>query len=149
MKRSNKNVRKLGVCGSIYIINFSMCWAHGKITNCPTWGWDVFLPTNQDLAKLLGETDVRSAFVYCLYFSEFQIPRFLDFQIPRFPNSRLSAGMSRGQLAWGAIWIRTCWSSSVNMDVWACNLAFRLNETRESVTKYRLLLIKMSGRPAR
>ena len=46
--------------------------------------------------------------------------RFPDFQIPGFPDSRLSAGMSRGQLAGGAIWTKKrlifcceywCWSS--------------------------------------
>ena len=45
------------------------------------------------------------------------------------------SGMLDGQLAWGAIWTKKCWFSIVNIDVWARNLAFRLDETRASVTK--------------
>ena len=46
------------------------------------------------------------------------------------------SGMLDGQLAWGAIWTKKCWFSIVNIDVWARNLVFRLDETRASVTKY-------------
>ena len=59
------------------------------------------------------------------------------------------SGMLDGQLAWGAIWTKKCWFSIVNIDVWARNLAFRLDETRASVTKYWFFLIKMSGRAPR
>ena len=58
------------------------------------------------------------------------------------------SGMLDGQLAWGAIWTKKCWFSIVNIDVWARNLVFRLDETRASVTKYWFFLIKMSGRAA-
>ena len=50
--------------------------------------------------------------------------------------SKLSAGTSGGQLAWGAIWAQKCWFSTINIDVWARDLVFRLDETRASVTKY-------------
>ena len=45
-------------------------------------------------------------------------------------------------------WIRKCWFSILNVDVWARNLVFCVDETRASVTKYWFLLIKMSGRAA-
>ena len=39
-----------------------------------------------------------------------------------------------------------CWYYIIHIDVWARDRLFRLDETRASVTKYRLFLIKMSGR---
>ena len=58
------------------------------------------------------------------------------------------SGMLDGQLAWGAIWTKKCWFSIVDIDVWARDRLFRLDETRASVTKYCFFLIKMSERPA-
>ena len=52
------------------------------------WGQDDFVPTNPDLADILGDADFDFE---NLYVSDFLDPRFLDFQIPGFPDSRLSS----------------------------------------------------------
>ena len=50
-----------------------------------------FFPTDQNLAGILGRTDLHSDnFIFLVVFG-FQIPGFLDFQIPGFPDSRPSA----------------------------------------------------------
>ena len=58
-----------------------------------------FVPTNQDLADILGRTIFHSEKLHFFDFLDSQVSRSLDFQIPGFTDSRLPAGMSRGQLA--------------------------------------------------
>ena len=83
--------------------------------NGPKWGQE-FFPINPDLADILGDTDFDSENLYFWDFVRYQIPRFLDFQIPGFPDSRQSAGMSRGQLA-RVLWTEKSLSSIVSIDV--------------------------------
>ena len=55
----------------------------------------MFSPTNSDFADIFGITDFHFEHID---FSDFLDSRFL-FLNTRFPDSMLSAGMSRGQLA--------------------------------------------------
>ena len=47
----------------------------------------IFVPSNPDLADILGRTDVI-CFSDCVCFFHFLDPNFLDFQVPRSPNSQ-------------------------------------------------------------
>ena len=58
-----------------------------------------FVLTNPDLAIILGRMNFDFDNLYFVGIPHFQIFRFPDSWIPRFPESRLSAGMSRGPLA--------------------------------------------------
>ena len=112
-----------------------MCSPMGKwVKHCPEWGRS-FFPTSSRPCRHFGQNGCS---FWELSFDVFVIPdsqisRFMDFQIPGFPDSRLSAGMSRGQLAWGAIWTRKCWFSIVNIDVWVCDLLFRREQESPSI----------------
>ena len=48
----------------------------------------IFVPTNPDLANILGRTDLDFE---NFYFFQLLDPKFLDFQVPRFPNSQIEA----------------------------------------------------------
>ena len=50
----------------------------------PKIGPGGFVPTNPDLADILGRMDLDFE---NFYFSDFLDPKFLDFQVPRFPKS--------------------------------------------------------------
>ena len=52
----------------------------------PKWGREGPIPTNPDLADILGRTDLDFE---SFYFSHFVDSKFLDFQVPRFPRSGL------------------------------------------------------------
>ena len=47
----------------------------------------IFVPTNPDLADILGRTDLNCDHFYVCHFLD---PNFLDFQVPRSPNSQIS-----------------------------------------------------------
>ena len=47
------------------------------------WGQEDFVPTNPDLANILGRTDLDFE---SFYFFHLLDPKFLDFQVPRSPN---------------------------------------------------------------
>ena len=51
----------------------------------------IFVPTNPDLANILGRTDLDFE---NFYFCHVLDPKFLDFQVPRFPKS----GLGRARL---------------------------------------------------
>ena len=53
----------------------------------PNGTLDVFVPTNPDLADILGRTDLNFD---NFYFFVFLDPKLLDFQVPRSPNSQIS-----------------------------------------------------------
>ena len=53
----------------------------------PEKGLGCFVPTNQDLADVLGRTDFDFENFYFLNFLD---PSFLDLQVPRSPNSQIS-----------------------------------------------------------
>ena len=59
------------------------------------WGLEVIFPANQDLAEILGRTDVYPDKLYFVDFNGW----FPDFKILVDPDPTLSASMSRGQLA--------------------------------------------------
>ena len=44
----------------------------------------IFVPTNPDIADILGRTDL---YFDSFYFFDFLDPKSLDFQVPRFPKS--------------------------------------------------------------
>ena len=46
----------------------------------------IFVPTNPDLADILGRTDLDFE---NFYFLDFLDPTFLDVQVPRYPNSQI------------------------------------------------------------
>ena len=61
--------------------------AHGKMAwGGPKWGPRGCVPTNPDLANILGRTDLDFE---NFYFFELLDPIFLDFQVPRSPNSQI------------------------------------------------------------
>ena len=51
--------------------------------NGTKWGQDFFLPTNPDLADILGHMDLDFG---SFHFLDFLDPNFLDFQVSRSPN---------------------------------------------------------------
>ena len=53
----------------------------------PKWGREDFVPTNPDLADILGRTDL---IFDIFYFVDFVDPKFLDFQVPRVPDFQKS-----------------------------------------------------------
>ena len=55
----------------------------------PEWGWEDFVPTNPDLADILGRMDLDFE---NSYFWDLLDHTFLDFQVPRSPNSQMSVG---------------------------------------------------------
>ena len=64
----------------------------------------VFVPTNPDLANILGRTDLDFE---NSYFFDFLDSKFLDFQVPRFPKSGPGqAWAGPGQAL--AIWTKKC-----------------------------------------
>ena len=54
--------------------------------NCPKWGQDDFVPTNPDLADILGDMDFDFE---NFYFLDLLDPKFQDFQVPDFQKSGL------------------------------------------------------------
>ena len=56
-------------------------------SDCPKLGREDFVPTNPDLADILGRTDLNFENFYVFDFLD---PQFLDFQVPRSPNSQIS-----------------------------------------------------------
>ena len=63
-------------------------------SDCPKWGREDFVPTNPDLADILGRADLDFDI---FYFFDFLDPKFLDFQVPRFPNSQIEAWARLGR----------------------------------------------------
>ena len=51
-----------------------------------------FVPTNPDLADILGRADLDFEI---FYFFDFLDPKFLDLQVPRLSNSQIEAGPGR------------------------------------------------------
>ena len=70
-----------------YDVFLSLVWCMEKIGwNGPKWGQEDFSPTNQDLADILGRTDLdleNSYFLICFGIPNSQISRSPDFQISR------------------------------------------------------------------
>ena len=70
---------------------FDIFWifpVHGKNgLRWPQIGPGGFVPTNPDLANILGRTDLDFENFYFFHFLD---PKFLDFQVPRSPNSQIS-----------------------------------------------------------
>ena len=48
----------------------------------------IFVPTNPDLADILGRADLDFEI---FYFFDFLDPKFLEFQVPRLSNSQIEA----------------------------------------------------------
>ena len=72
-----------------FFVKFCMFPVHAKIGL--KWQED-FFPTNPDLAKILGRTDLYSE---SFYFFDFLASKFLDFQVLRFPEIWPGPGLTR------------------------------------------------------
>ena len=62
----------------------------------------IFVPTNPDLADILGRTDLDFE---NFYFLDFLDPKFLDFQVPRVPDFQKS-GLGQAWRELGRTWVR-------------------------------------------
>jgi hypothetical protein len=83
--------------------------------------YDMYLDLYGELAKSFQWLPEMRSYIY-IYISPARDPK-QWFCSP--------SGVLDGQLAWGAIWK---WFSIVNIDVWARDHSFRLDETTASVT---------------
>ena len=66
-------------------------WKNGPMEKMPRMAPNgarrIFVPTNPDLANILGRTDLNFENTYFFHFLD---PKFLDFQVPRSPNFWIS-----------------------------------------------------------
>ena len=63
----------------------------------PKWGQEDFVPTNPDLADILGRTDLNfETFVFFVFLD----PKFLDFQVPRVPEISRNLAWARLGPSW-------------------------------------------------
>ena len=83
--------------------------------DCPKWGQEDFVPTNPDLADILGRTDLDFE---TFHFFDFLDPKFLDLQVPRSQNSQIPGFSGSHPALWivGALsptyhrWVSSlCW----------------------------------------